>query len=66
MIETKAGGMKDDAVVAAKRDAAVKWCEHATVYAKKHGGKPWKYALIPHDLVAENMTLAGLVQAAES
>lgn len=24
------------------------------------GGKPWKYALIPHDMVAENMSLAGL------
>ena len=23
-------------------------------------GKPWKYLLIPHDEIAENMTLAGL------
>jgi len=59
-----AGGMKDDVVVVAKREAAVKWCEHATPYAMQHGGKPWKYVLIPHDMVAENMTLAGLVQAA--
>lgn len=22
--------------------------------------KPWKYTLIPHDTIAENMTLAGL------
>jgi len=62
MLETKAGGMKDDAVVAAKRDAALKWCEQATGYAAHHGGKPWKYALIPHELVAENMTLSGLIQ----
>lgn len=64
MLETKASGMKDDAVVAAKRDAALKWCEHATAYASQHGAKPWKYVLIPHELVAENMTLAGLVVAA--
>lgn len=25
------------------------------------GGKPWRYALIPHDAIAENMTLKGLV-----
>jgi type III restriction enzyme len=26
-----------------------------------HGGKPWHYSLIPHDVIAENMTLQGLV-----
>jgi type III restriction enzyme len=25
-----------------------------------HGGKPWRYLLIPHDEIAENKTLAGL------
>lgn len=47
MIETKAGGMKDDAVVAAKREAALKWCEHATAYSEQHGGKPWNYVINP-------------------
>jgi type III restriction enzyme len=61
MLETKAGGMKDDAVVAAKREAALKWCEHATAYSTQHRGKPWEYALIPHEMVAENMTLKGLI-----
>lgn len=27
----------------------------------KHKGKPWVYALIPHDVIAENMTLLNLV-----
>ncbi len=53
----------DDPIVHAKPDAGVKWCEHASAYATQHGGKPWKYVLIPHDLVAENMTLGGLVKA---
>jgi hypothetical protein len=35
--------------------------ERATNHASANGGKPWKYALIPHDAIAENMTLAGLV-----
>jgi type III restriction enzyme len=64
MIETKAASEINDPVVQAKRDAGVKWCEHATAYATQHGGKPWKYLLIPHDLVAENMTLAGLMNVA--
>lgn len=25
--------------------------------AAKNGGKPWKYLLVPHDVVAENMSL---------
>ena len=40
--------------------AAVKWCERASEFALGHGGKPWQYVLIPHDVIAENMTLNGL------
>lgn len=60
MIEPKARGDLDDAEVLAKRDVAVRWCGHATEYAACHGGKPWSYLLVPHDVIAENMTLAGL------
>ena len=28
--------------------------------AAKGGGKPWVYLLVPHDAVAQNMTLAAL------
>jgi type III restriction enzyme len=48
--------------VLAKRDAAVNWCKQASDYASSYGGKPWRYVLIPHNLIASNMTLAGLVQ----
>lgn len=64
MLEPKKASELTSPDVLAKKDAGVKWCEHATTYASQHGGKPWKYVLIPHDLVAENMTLKGLVQAA--
>jgi type III restriction enzyme len=61
MIETKAASSMGDADVLAKRDAGSQWCKHASDYSARHGGKPWKYVLVPHDSVAENMTLAGLV-----
>jgi type III restriction enzyme len=61
MLEPKARNEMTDADVLAKKDAAVRWCKHATKYAVSNSGKPWQYALIPHDAIAENMTLAGLV-----
>jgi type III restriction enzyme len=60
MLEPKARNEMDDADVQAKKDAAVQWCHNATAYATSNGGKPWKYLLIPHDVIAENMTIAGL------
>ena len=60
MLEPKAKNQMGDADVLAKRDAAVKWCQHASDHAATCNGKPWKYVLIPHDVIAENMTLAGL------
>jgi hypothetical protein len=31
-----------------------------TEHSAKTGGKPWKYLLIPHDAIAENMSIVGL------
>lgn len=62
MIEVKAANQMGHGVVLAKRDAAVAWCGHATGHALRHGAKPWTYVLAPHDAVASNMTLGGLVQ----
>jgi type III restriction enzyme len=60
MFEPKARNDLNDGEVIAKKDSAVRWCEHATEHALKNGGKPWKYLLIPHDAIAENMTIKGL------
>jgi len=57
----RANDMKDETVLA-KAQAAATWCRHATEHELKHGGKPWQYILIPHDVIAENMTLDGLAQ----
>jgi type III restriction enzyme len=60
MIETKARNEMEAAEVLSKKAAAVKWCALASKHAQENGGKPWKYLLIPHDSVSENMTLSGL------
>jgi type III restriction enzyme len=62
MIETKARNEMNDPEVLAKRDAAVQWCERATIHADSYKGKPWKYLLIPHDAIADNITLSLLEQ----
>jgi type III restriction enzyme len=60
MLESKMRKEMDDVEVLAKKDAAIEWCSHATNHAKTSGGKPWKYVLIPHNAIAENMSITGL------
>jgi type III restriction enzyme len=57
MLEPKAKNEMEDAEVLAKKDVAVQWCKHASNHARTYGGKPWQYLLIPHDVIAENVTL---------
>ncbi len=61
MLEPKKRTELSDAIVIAKKDAAIKWCANASDHATNHGGKPWRYVLIPHDEIAANITLGGLV-----
>ena len=60
MLEPKASNQLDDPTVLAKRDSAIKWCRNASAHAASYRGKPWRYVLIPHDAIADNMTLGGL------
>jgi type III restriction enzyme len=60
MLEPKARNELDSQDVLAKQAAAVTWCQHASTHALSYGGKPWQYVLIPHDVIADNMTLEGL------
>lgn len=62
MLEPKARNRMDDPEVMAKRDAAVVWCAQATAHSEIVGGKPWTYALIPHDVIPENQAVEHLVQ----
>ena len=62
MLEPKRKSDLDDPEVQLKKEVAVQWCANASDYSRSTGGKPWTYALIPHDAIQENMTLAGLVR----
>jgi len=62
MLEPKAKNQMETPEVIAKKAAAVAWCKNATDFTKGYGGKPWVYLLIPHDAIAENMTLKGLLR----
>jgi type III restriction enzyme len=48
--------------VLAKKKAAETWCAYASGHNAKNGGKTWKYLLISHDQVQDNMTLAYYAQ----
>lgn len=62
MLEPKMRKEMEDEIVLAKRDSAVKWCANASNHARGNGGKPWRYLLIPHDEITENITLNALEQ----
>ena len=61
LCEPKARDEMSDAIVLAKRDAAVAWCDHASQHASENEGKKWTYALIPHDAIQTNRELKALV-----
>lgn len=60
--EPKGTDRLQDPVVLAKARAAATWCKHATAHETANNGKPWRYVLIPHDAIADNMTVAGLAK----
>lgn len=62
MLEAKMATQMNAADVLAKKDVALQWCGWASEHARSYGGKPWRYALIPHDAIAENMSIDFLVQ----
>lgn len=62
MLEPKMATQMAEKDVVAKRDVAVQWCAWASEHAQSYGGKPWRYVLIPHDAVAENITVDFLIK----
>jgi type III restriction enzyme len=57
MFEPKKRDDMESTEVQAKKEVAMQWCANASTHAATYGGKPWKYVLIPHDAISENMTL---------
>jgi len=62
MLEPKARNQMEDPIVLAKKDSAVQWCANASEHTRTNGGKSWRYLLIPHDEIAENITLEALAK----
>ncbi|MFD1000180.1 DEAD/DEAH box helicase [Ohtaekwangia kribbensis] len=62
MFEAKSRNQLEAPDVVAKKIAATQWCHQASDHAKSYGGKTWVYLVVPHDMVSENMTLAGLAR----
>ncbi|KAB2952160.1 type III restriction endonuclease subunit R [Heliorestis acidaminivorans] len=65
IIETKKRNDVDTREVRSKAKAALEYCKYATEFTVKNEGKPWKYVLIPHDVVKVNMTFNFLVEKYE-
>ncbi len=61
IVEIKDPGQLEDDEVQAKARAAVEWCRHANAHAAAHGGKPWRYLLIPDEAVMYTVTIDGLM-----
>lgn len=59
LCEPKRENEMSDEIVLAKAGAAATWCQYATTHANENGGKPWRYLLIPHDQIQDQMTLSG-------
>ena len=57
MVETNERNELGTQEVKAKAEAGALWCRHASDHARKIGAKPWKYLLIPHDLVTKDKRL---------
>jgi type III restriction enzyme len=57
MIETKAENQIPSQEVQAKKKAAEAWCGYASEHNERSKGKPWKYLLISHESVKDNMAL---------
>jgi type III restriction enzyme len=62
LCEPKRADQMKDPVVLAKARAAATWCKRASAHETANKGKPWRYLLIRHDAIADNMTVAGLAK----
>lgn len=51
MVETKASNEINSNAVKEKAVAALEYCRAVTEWNAENGGKPWEYALLPHDEV---------------
>lgn len=65
LVETKKEKEIESREVQEKALAALLFCTQATNFTQKHGGKSWKYVLLPHDAVQLNMGFENLAERFE-
>jgi hypothetical protein len=64
LCEIKRSDLVDsDPLVQKKAEAEALWCRRATAHEQAHGGKPWSYLVIPHNVLTEDKTLPALLGA---
>jgi len=65
LIETKKEKDIDSADVQGKAQAALEYCKYASEFTAQHGGKPWKYILIPHNVILTNISFDTMIKRYE-
>lgn len=61
MVETKAAVNVSMDEVQQKKAAAEEYCRHASEFTAENGGKPWRYILLPHDVVDRTASFEYLI-----
>jgi len=60
LVEIKAEKDVDNDDVSEKSEAGKKFCEASTKYNLANQGKPWRYILLPHTAISQNMSFKQL------
>jgi type III restriction enzyme len=63
IVEVKAENEIESAEVQDKKQAALHYCQYATEYNEANGKKPWKYVIIPDNVIKDNSSFNGLLNA---
>ena len=61
MVETKAAVNISNEEVQQKKLAAEEYCRHASEFTAENGGKPWRYILLPHDIIDRTASFEYLI-----
>ena len=62
ILEVNASNKLDAPGGFSQKTAVEQWCQAANEYTTSSNGKPWRYAMIPHDAIQPNMMLGELVK----
>lgn len=63
LVEVKAANELQTDEVRDKARAGIRYCQYATAFTRQHGGKPWRYVLIPHDAIGMTVSFGYLANA---